>query len=387
MNKYFVFNPDHEIALASRDIHFKPKQNIEKIANDLSILPLWIEGDSLVEKSCINPEWLLMAKTLGLQPRIVDRVNPQDVSEIKVWGWNQSLCYTLSKEGFAKSLLPTPERLSAISLLTERKTAWEAMKWLRERLPDADFPIAPRLVSSTDEILEFLQQYDEITLKSPLSESGKGVYFAKEIESHSIRGWIERTLRKQNYLVCEPRYDVVKNFAMEFECGDDGVDFLGYSLFETNGKSYLRNLLMLDDDIERILTQYISYDILDRLKSLLLEFIVEKISPFYHGYLGVDMFIFDSKTPKLYPCIEINLRPTMGLIAHEFYKNRVSPYSKGSFEVVFFKDPKELLQIHYEWQKSYPLIITDGRVESGYCSLTPILHDTNYIARATINSN
>lgn len=384
MGKIFVFNPDHEIALASGDPNFTPKKNVAKITQDLSLLPLWISEGCTISRSQVSLEWLSLSELLGLNFHVVDEINPPDISEIQAWGWNRSLCHNLRKRGFRENFFPTDDKLSAIRTLTERQTAVEAMEFLHEMLPCAGFPAPPKILRSVEGIESFIQTVPEATLKSPLSESGRGVYFVTDLESPSIAGWARQVLQQQGYIVCEERYDVRENFAMEFLCREGLVEFVGYSLFETNGKAYLRNLLLSDREIQSRLSESIELSLLDSVKRLLGEFILQKIAAEYNGYLGVDMFIFHKNSPHLYPCVEINLRPTMGLVAHQFFANFVAEGRRGVFEVEFWKSSDELLQNHIECTNDKPLVIKDGKIHSGYISLCPILQGTQYRAMVLI---
>lgn len=384
MGKIFVFNLDHEIALAADELNFTPKKNVAKITEDLSLLPLWISEGCTISRSQVNLEWLFLSEQLGLDFSLVDELKPHEISDIQAWGWNRSLCHNLRKRGFRENLFPKNDKLSAIRTLTERQTAVEAMEFLHEMLPEADFPAPPKILRSVDEVESFIKTVPEATLKSPLSESGRGVYFVKDLESQSVEGWIRQVLQQQGYIVCEEKYDVKENFAMEFLCRDGSVEFVGYSLFQTNGKAYLRNLLLSDQEIESRLAESIQLSLLESVKRLLGEFIQQRIAVEYSGYLGVDMFVFHKNRPRLYPCVEINLRPTMGLVAHQFFAKYVERGRRGVFEVEFWKTPEELQQNHIECTNEKPLIIKDGKIHSGYISLCPILQGAQYRAKALI---
>ena len=90
----------------------------------------------------------------------------------------------------------------------------------------------------------------------------------------------------------EPFYDKVKDFAMEFNVSDDGVDRAGYSLFEADARGiYKENLLASDEVIERILSEYVSRDLLDKIWKRLQVELQSLLGAVYRGYLGVDMMV------------------------------------------------------------------------------------------------
>ena len=113
--------------------------------------------------------------------------------------------------------------------------------------------------------------------------------------------------------MAEPYYEKVKDFGMEFDVTDEGVRYLGLSLFHTSNGAYTGNVLASEVTKRNMLSHYIPVSLLDEVK--------EKISHVaslknYRGPFGVDMMIVRDNTQlKLHPCVEINLRRTMGHVA------------------------------------------------------------------------
>jgi len=352
----FIFNPEHELALANNDENFMPKASTKKLAEDLALLPLWCE----------------------------------QTGKISVWGWNKYIRKKLILSGIDKNILPSDEYLQNIRELSHRKTASEAMAFLRNELKNNALPYPAEILKNISEIENFAQKYSEIVLKSPYSSSGKGVYFSGKNLSNSVLGWCKRTIAQQGCILGEKRFEVVKNFAMLFQIVDNQTNFVGYSLFETDGKIYRNNILTSDEKIEEIICQSLSTvpersrrqveaRSLNTVKQALIKFFNQKIAQKYSGFLGVDMFVFQENGKNyLNPCVEINLRYTMGLVAHEFYKNFVSQSSEGVFSLDFYENSQELFQNHKQKTIDNPLIINDNKIVKGYLSLCPVLENTNY---------
>lgn len=156
-------------------------------------------------------------------------------------------------------------------------------------------------------------------LKSPLSGSGKGIRFVRERLSESDKGWCRRTLDKQGSVIVERRFEIIKECAMLFECHHEGIDFIGYSLFESRNGAYSRNILASNEDIEDIIAGYISRDTLSSIREGLLSILDDTLAGHYEGFLGVDQMICQKVSPIFIPVSEINLRMTMGLIARNQY--------------------------------------------------------------------
>ena len=93
------------------------------------------------------------------------------------------------------------------------------------------------------------------------------------------------------------------------------------------------------------------------------------------GYLGVDMMICRQEGGREYvvhPCVEINMRMNMGVVARLFYDNYVAPGRMGYFNIEYFPDNETLRVQHERDMKDYPLVIEGGRLVSGYLPLVPV---------------
>ena len=145
---------------------------------------------------------------------------------------------------------------------------------------------------------------------------------------------------------------------MEFLADEGGqVRFIGYSLFETDKRGvYKENLLAADEAIEARISAYIPAETLRQVGRVLQVELAEVIGGSYQGYLGVDMMICRTKDGgyAIHPCVEINLRMNMGVVARLVYDNYVC--------------------------HGMPLCLENGKVKSGYLSLTPVEDSTAYQA-------
>ena len=106
---------------------------------------------------------------------------------------------------------------------------------------------------------------------------------------------------------------------MLFECHHDGIDFIGYSLFESRNGAYSRNILASSEDIEDIIAGYIPRDTLTDIRKDLTAILADTLVGHYEGFLGVDQMICQAASPIFVPVSGINLRMTMGLIARNQY--------------------------------------------------------------------
>ena len=109
---------------------------------------------------------------------------------------------------------------------------------------------------------------------------------------------------------------------MLFECHHEGIDFIGYSLFESRNGTYSKNILASNEDIEDMIAGYIPRDTLIAIRENLITILAETLVGHYEGFLGVDQIVCQDDLPVFIPVSEINLRMTMGLIARNQYDQR-----------------------------------------------------------------
>jgi hypothetical protein len=173
---------------------------------------------------------------------------------------------------------------------------------------------------------------------------------------------------------------------MEFYAGDGSVEFAGYSLFTAENGAYVGNLLTTDSEIEEQLSQYIATETLTTVKQHLC-IVMQRLlaGSGYHGYLGVDMMIYDNGAGcRLNPCMEVNLRMNMGVVSRVFYDRFVCAGKCGIYRVRFFKQPGEAYNFHLGMAESHPLTVENGKVSAGYLSLVPVTPENRYIAYVII---
>ena len=80
----------------------------------------------------------------------------------------------------------------------------------------------------------------------------------------------------------------------------------------------------------------------------------------------------------VHPCVEINMRMNMGVVARLFYDRFVAPGSKGCFAVEYVPDNETLRARHEQDMHDYPLTVEQGRLASGYLPLVPVTGKSCY---------
>ena len=185
--------------------------------------------------------------------------------------------------------------------------------------------------------------------------------------------------------MAEPIYNKVCDFAMEFRADREGkVSFAGYSLFETDAfGNYKGNLLASDAAIGQRLSAYVPPETLHGVRRHLLRVLPDWLGGHYAGYLGVDMMICREEACRVHPCVEINLRMNMGVLARLFFDRlRASPPRRAVSASRIMPGAEKPCVFHESMSGAHPLRLAEGRLAAGYLSLTPVCGDTRYQAYA-----
>lgn len=172
---------------------------------------------------------------------------------------------------------------------------------------------------------------------------------------------------------------------MEFHSSGDGrFNFIGYSQFRTGGSgAYEGNRLISNAAIEQNLSEYVPVGELDKLRNRLERELSLHFGSVYNGYLGVDMMICrfpESPAYRIHPCVEINLRMNMGVVARHLYDRYICPSSTGIFQIDYAPSDGAAWNAHTAMAETYPLEMGQGRIRSGYLPLVPVYKKSKYRA-------
>ena len=363
------------MALASGSPYYMAPASAKKMASDLAVLPAWYadeEGDVLLT-DVRQKEWMQSECRISLPVSWALNLEA-GFGRVSPWGWNPALLRRLHESG-VEGLAPNLS-MDTIRVLSSRRTAVELLPKLRmEGTVGESF-----WLTSVDEVDGFLAKYNKVLLKSPWSGSGKGIQPLADLPDDNLRGWTRRIIATQSGVVCEPYYNKVKDFAMEFLVSDDGVAFAGYSLFEADVRGiYKENWLASDEAIEMLLSEYVPKEVLWNVREKLLHELAIFVGGCYEGYLGVDMMVVQTDEGyALHPCVEVNLRMNMGVVSRLFFDRYMCPDARGRYIIEYYPCQGDALRFHEEMKRKYPLHFHEGKLMEGYLSLTPVFADTAY---------
>ena len=382
--KVYLFAPENDMALASGKRYYTPPPVARKIADDLSLLPLWYACDASLVLSQRTPPYDLQQTidSLGITAQATSHLPPGEWEGCP-WGWSDYICQRLEKAGIEKHLLPDERQIAQIRQLSGRATTREILQRFAGLNPSFPMPPLPEVLYDAAGIEHFVKSHRATLLKAPWSSSGRGILRAGNLYGNSTARQAEGILRKQGYIMGEVFLDKVADLAFEFHSDGSHTRFAGYSLFHTDRHGcYTGNILAPDRAIEKYLSQYIPLATLHDARHTLEEVTAGLIAPHYKGYFGIDAIIYrhTDTALRLHPCIELNLRTNMGIVANHITRRFVAEGSSGTYHVAYAPSPQQHLQRHSIMREKYPPVIDKEHIVKGYLPLTPLLDNTAYQA-------
>ena len=330
-----VFNPEHDLALASGLSNFTAPHAGRRLRADLGYLPaLWAgEGDCvLVEhvEQARRAYGRLRARVGGAPCRFVDKsqLSHLPIDRVSPWGWDLALRAALIRYGVPAEACPSESEIAAVRDLSHRRHAAEVLSLLTPHTSLLENLLeVPVEATSVETVEAYLLNHSRLVVKAPWSSSGRGVRFIDGGLSDYHRGWLRNIIAQQGSVMVEPMYPKVKDFGMEFEALPDGqIRYLGLSLFDTRNGAYTGNIIASEEDKLDMISHYVPESLINDIREKLIHAISDVLmshtspqSPsHYTGPFGVDMMIISQPKGQgfsVHPCVEINLRRTMGHVA------------------------------------------------------------------------
>lgn len=319
-----IFNPEHDIALASGLSNFTAPHAARQLRHDLGWLPaVWCsDGDCVLvdDVDYSQSAWQRFRTNARLRGQCrVTFVNRHQLRSLPLtavdpWGWNSALKALLLRAGVADFILPSDNWLELARQQSSRRLAAQMLPLLR--VPGT---VGQSFVCTSESQTEqFLQHYGHIVLKAPWSSSGRGLRYLdvgrQPLATH--QRWLANIISQQGAVMVEPFYHKVKDFGMEFIAHPEGtVQVLGLSLFDTKNGAYTGNIVATEAAKRAIIARYLPLTLIDQTAQLIATH-ARHLLRSYTGPFGVDMMVVAAPGGFiLHPCVEINLRRTMGHVA------------------------------------------------------------------------
>lgn len=325
--RLYIFNPETDYALASDSAFYTPPSAIIKIRGAMALLPSHFaeigNGDMIVVPEDIKDLSRLpyhdVMKGKGVKPVCWKDLQHLDQPAKLLptpWGWNRQIKRQLSDALGNNCNLPSDESLQSLRMLSHRRTTIAMHSELKEYFPGIRIP---REISSPEEAIDEYRRDRQLYFKAPWSSSGRGILMTGDLGEEHVMPWLRGIISRQGSVMMEPAYERELDFATEWMCESGNARFLGYSVFKVSRRGkYHSNIEGSREELRNMVIAASNGSWNAGKLEMLRRAINKIIACRYEGPLGVDMLI--DRNRNVNPCVEVNLRHTMGMIGILKYK-------------------------------------------------------------------
>lgn len=322
MGRLFIFNPDSDYALACDRRYYTPPATVVKLRQEKALLPVFFSpgaDNSLLILDSLPDGWHSLKFADECIRRKVKVFTTEQIEAEPTlasglvatpWGWNKQIWQFLT-DRFGKLIqLPSPLEIENIRVLSHRRTTIGFLTRF-EGILNPEIGI-PEEIKDVNVAIEAFEKHHALYFKAPWSSSGRGVMLTDDLERRHVEPWLHGIIKRQGSVMMEKAYNRRLDFATEWMCDNGKCRFLGFSVFNTSRRGkYHSNINASQKSLELLISESShdwSYKIVERQQ----EVIECMISPVYSGPVGIDMLVTASGAVN--PCVEINLRHTMGMV-------------------------------------------------------------------------
>ncbi|VAW20035.1 hypothetical protein MNBD_BACTEROID01-698 [hydrothermal vent metagenome] len=389
----YLFNPTCEYAVANGTVSWQPNRLLQQMEAGLGTLPLFFacQNDYVLVKRLPSKSFIQSLKQIGITPPVFLQLG-QALSDndflrspkrrLLPWGWSPATHHLLNplKNSCSAEFLSSPVSTwkPAYKELYSKIKAAEVLSRLLSILPE-EFMLprqyTPEKCFDLAKVELLLTKWGKIMVKAPWSSAGRGLQPVTCSPLHpSVSNRIRGLIREQGAVVVEPLFDKVFDFAFQFSIQQGEITYLGTDLFQTDEKgrykgNYLNNFPYDTDSLISGLIDEAIKSVPPGLKTALKS---NSFAANYEGFLGVDAMIYrdNKKQLRIHPCLEINLRYNMGLLAFKL-NNFIAPEKKGMFKT-YYRPNKSFKQFSDIMMQEYPLNISNHKIKKGYFPITDV---------------
>ena len=370
-NRIFVYNPTCEMAVANGLAGYCPPKRLQVFESELASLLMFAaeQGDAVVAEP-LDDELVSVLTTLSApMPQFMSQEQARQMLRsgnytLQPWGSSKSVFHTYGVDndfGDAQRMLHS--RLSSVEI--ERHCISD----------DAFFVNAnPQIIRSMGDFARAQEMFSgQFVVKSLWSSSGRGVVKTDSFPEHEYyERWAAARLRADGAFVVEPLLSKVSDVAFLYYIDDDAtVSFLGYNVFASDSAGrFGRELIhQYDKSLSEWLSNYIQQIVDVHANALINSGINKK----YRGYLGFDSMLFRDETGalKFRPCVECNLRMTMGNVnigVSKFF----APNTCAWWQIGSYCAENEWNNFACAESAKHPLVIENGKIVSGFFRLSAL---------------
>lgn len=395
----YYFNPTCEYEVGNASPNWQPNRLLQQMESELDFLPMFFASgrDVVLVENLPSEKYLAHLNYLPIDlPSFISKreafgnskFQSQSWQSLKPWGWSPAMHKLLSpykpscSEFFQQS--PVFNWKNEYRDLYSKKFGLEILQRLLIEFPIKDFIQKEQtavVCKTKDDFEALLAKWNRLMVKAPWSSSGRGLQPITKTPVHP-KVW-EKLLgivTDQGYALAEPLLNKKLDIAFQFRIEKQKVTFVGISNFsaDANGRYIGNHLNGLPDSIDSRIRNF-AHRVPDMLVEPLIRILESsELARSFEGYFGVDALIYEDKNGelKINPCLEINLRYNMGLLAIHLERFLV-PGVKGMYRT-WFQPGNNYFDFKTEMEKKHPLRINDGRLKSGFFSLTDPQPDSKF---------
>lgn len=303
-----LFNPENDLALAADLDRYTPPAAAVALRRCGALLPAWLaeRGDAVMVYSEQDAEAASELRSrYGIEVDAVISV-PDSTEEYAPWGWSRHARRCFIDAGADPADMPSDAWLERHRHLSSRFTTVDLCRYLGLEPP----VIALTVGQAVDAVAaNFDKGAKGSFMKMPWSSSGRGVFPTDGMKPDLIQRRSADIIRSQGAVIIEPDRGKKADFAALYRIEDGKVHFHALSAFATDLRGAYRGNLVISDSeiISRLGVDPMAW--VDKMS----EAMTAVVASDYSGWAGVDMVT--TETGGIYPCIELNLRATMGVVA------------------------------------------------------------------------
>ena len=382
--KLFHFNPTCEMAVVNGQTSYMPPAHLKQFEHDLATLPCFFGGknDFVLVPETVDSYFTDYLCGLNFEnPSFITSVNDFSVSdkldELSPWGWSPAIHKKLQpflpfcNEEWLEH--PMTQWKTEHALLLSRETNYRFAKLLMEQnireYELLEIPALPLKVKTLEEIESLINiMPPPALLKSPWSASGRGLFKIRDANEHAeTNAWVKSKLKQQGFFFAEPFLQKIQDVSFHFYATKNCIKFLGTTFFNTDTKGQFISCNIRHPENSNLKLDFISEACKQASEFLKSGLGKLEINKDYQGAIGIDALFFQTNDNgvKLHPCIEVNLRHTMGLL-NICIREKTHPERNGKWSIIK-SSPKEWGNINI----SDKHIMEDDFITHGNIALTP----------------
>ena len=393
----YIFNATCEMAISNGTASFMPNKVLTRFEQDLDLLPMYYAKpeDVILVHQLPDPQFLSFIESKGIRtPRF--HLFPQALTDqaflkeekagLQPWGWSPRMHYLLApfKDQCQQSFLAQPNAYwqPKFKDLYSREMALSCLQHFLQNNRSEHYistDLIPQICTNFSEVEVLQNKWQQVVIKSPWSSSGRGLQILrKAFINKSVEQAMGGVFKSQGFVMVEAFVDKQFDFSIQFYADGNGeLDFRGFSFFETNDNGqYQSNILgFIPHELKQVLSPILQEELISGLKEALK---THNIPNEYCGHLGIDCMLFlDTEgITKIQPCLEINLRYNMSVIASHLCQY-LHPDAKGSYNI-FAESKSDFISFNKRMIQEYPFKMKDGKWFKGYLPLTSPNQDKRF---------